>query len=254
MNSWLGALALLLCLSVSAVATPLEEISDKTYPLSPTGSLSVRNSDGVIYIYSWLENSVRVMARKRAYSAERLQRISADVSLDGDSITISTKVPPKPQGLSLADRSGTMDYVIFLPQKASVSAELTTGELIIDGIYGSKIDARLTSGRMMLQNCFADIHAKVGQGGLDVIYAWWEAKHFSFNAKIAHGHLNASVPSFASLQVDAQSGDGNVSNQFAADPGAKEQMGKIRVTIGDGSGADFKLQAAHGNIEIRKNE
>ncbi|MDQ6912307.1 MAG: hypothetical protein M3128_05470, partial [Verrucomicrobiota bacterium] len=156
--------------------------------------------------------------------------------------------------LSLADRSGTMDYVIFVPQKASVSAELATGELIVDGVYGQTIDARLTSGRMIIQNCFADTHTNVGEGGLAIIYAWWEARRFSFSADIARGHVNLIIPSSGMWQIDGESGDGKISNQFARESEPKDRMGKMRVTVGDGNGAQFKLHAAHGNIAILKNE
>ncbi len=254
MNKSLGAVALFVGLGVSATAAPLEEISDKIYPLSANGSVSVRNSEGILYIYSWMENSVRVMARKRAYAAERLKGISVEVSINGDSISIDTKCPPKPPRLSLADRSGTMDYVIFVPQKASVSAELTTGELIVDGVYGETVDARLTSGRMTIQNCFANTHANVGDGRLDIIYSWWEARQFSFSADIARGHVGLVVPSFGRLQIDAESGDGKIFNQFARETEPKERMGKMRTVIGDGNGAEFKLHAAHGNIAILRNE
>ncbi len=56
------------------------------------------------------------------------------------------------------------------------------------------------------------------------------------------------------LQIDAESGDGKIFNQLARETEPKEQTGKMRVTIGDGSGPEFKLHAAHGNIAILKNE
>ncbi len=254
MNKSLGAVTLFVCFCVCASGVPLEEISDKIYPLTANGSVSVRNGEGIIYIYSWMENSVRVIERKRAYTPERLKGISAEVSINGDSIRIGTSFPPKPQGLSLADRSGTMDYVIFVPQKASVSAELTTGELIIDGVYGHTVDARLTNGRMIMQNCFADTHANVGAGGLYIIYGWWEARRFSFSADIARGHVNVIIPSSGMWEIDGESGDGKISNQLARESDPKDRMGKMRVTIGGGDGVEFKLHASHGNIAILKNE
>ncbi|MDQ2918830.1 MAG: hypothetical protein M3R10_02990, partial [Verrucomicrobiota bacterium] len=77
---------------------------------------------------------------------------------------------------------------------------------------------------------------------------------FPLVADIAHGHLRLVLPLFCRLQIDAESGDGKVLNQFARDNEPTEQMGKMRVVIGDGNGAEFNLRAAHGNVGILKNE
>jgi hypothetical protein len=255
MNRSLGDVALLVCLCVSAGGAPLEEIADKTYPISAEGSLSIRNIDGTIYIYTWAENAVRVISRKRSYSPERLKGIAVNVSVNGEIATIEAVFPPKPQGLSLADRSGTVDFLIYVPQKMTIAdVELDTGEVIVDGMYGPAVNARLTNGRMTLQDCFSDTHLSVTDGALDVVYDWGEPKRFSLTADIARGHLLVGLPSITAMQIDAESGDGKIFNQFARENEPTEQMGKWHIVIGDGSGAEFKLHATHGNIGILRNE
>jgi hypothetical protein len=255
MNRSLGGAALLVWLCVSAGGAPLEEISDHAYPISANGSLKIRNADGTIYIYTWAENAVRVISRKRSYSPERLKGIAVNVSINGETATIEAVYPPMPQGLSLADRSGTVDFLIFVPQGSTIAdVELDTGEVIVDGIYGPAVNARLKNGRMTLQNCFSEAHVSVTEGALDVVYDWGEPKRFSLTAEIARGHLRVGLPSITAVQIDAESGDGKIFNQFARENEPTEQMGKWHIVIGDGSGAEFKLHAAHGNIGILKNE
>lgn len=249
----LGACAFLFC--VAASAAPLEEISAQEYPLSADGSLSVVNTDGTTYIYAWSENSVRVVTRKRAYSKERLQGIAVKVSNTADAINIETSYPPKPEGLSTADRSGTVDFLILVPQKATIAkAELSAGEIIISGMYGRAVNARLTNGRITLENCYADTHVSVTDGALDIFYAWDESLRFAVDAQIARGHLRVGLPLPTAVQIDAESGDGKIFNQFAETDASAEQEHRLQTVIGDGSGARFKLRATHGNIGILKYE
>ncbi len=89
-----------------AKSTPLQEKFEQTYPLSPAAAITIRNTDGTIYVYGSEVNELKVFARKKAYSKERLDGISIKVSIDGDKASIDTIYPPGPKGLSLQDRSG----------------------------------------------------------------------------------------------------------------------------------------------------
>src|SRR5438132_8520667 len=113
------------CLLLScrpAVDRTLEEMIDHSYPIEPTATLSVTNRDGSIRVYAAGNETrdVRVEAIKKAYSAERLRAISVQVSATSNSISIETIYPPdSPIGFS--DRSGTVDYVIVIPQTVRIS-------------------------------------------------------------------------------------------------------------------------------------
>jgi hypothetical protein len=254
MNKSLGALALSCVLGASALAAPREEISEQDFRVPADVSLTVRNTDGTVYVYAWAEAVLRVMMRKRSYSPERLKKISAKIAVNGGKAVIETTFPPKPQGLSLADRSGTVDYLILVPQRATIEElELGTGEIIVDGMYGRQVNARLTNGRMTVHNCFSETHANVTDGALDVFYDWWEPLRFPFQAEIARGHLRLDLPFSAAAQIEAQSGDGKVFSQFTPN-GQIEQGRSLHIVVGNDNGAEFKLKAAHGNIAIRKVE
>ena len=50
----------------------LTAVFSQTYPLSPTGRVSIANINGDVHINAWDGNSVKVDAIKRAYSPQRL--------------------------------------------------------------------------------------------------------------------------------------------------------------------------------------
>src|SRR3954451_22823694 len=124
----------LFCWPGAVWSAPLTEKFEQTYPLPVDAEITVRNTDGTIYIYASEENELKIVARKKAYSRERLDAISVQVSIEGSKATIDTKFPPRPEGLGLGDRSGTVDYVIVVPQRCTLSrVELATGEILISG-------------------------------------------------------------------------------------------------------------------------
>ena len=240
--------SLLLCgFSQAAV---LEEMQDQTYPIAPNATISVRNTDGTLFVYGWDNSALRVIARKRAYTKARLDGIAIKVKAEGETASIETIFPVAPKGLSAADRSGTVDYVILVPERSTLSrVELATGEIIVQGLRGPKVNARLTNGRLAARNCFSEVHLTVANGSMSVFFDWWEATRTAVMAEIGHGHIWALLPASAGLHVDAVSGDGQITNGFARE--GERRSPSLQTIIGNGE-AELKLRAGSGNIEIQK--
>ena len=231
----------------------LEEVVEQKYAVAANATLTVHNTDGAIFIYGAEPGEVKIFARKKAYSKARLDGIQIKVTQENNSIAIETLYPPRPEGLSLADRSGTVDYIMLVPETTTVArAELDNGEIILEDLRGDGANARLTNGRIILRDCFCPVRLAVDAGALDIFYNWWEASRIELSAVIAHGHLRVLVPPHADLQIDAASKDGKVTNGLAADP--KKSSPTLKTTIGHDTAAAglFQLRASSGNIRIEK--
>src|SRR6202022_1035019 len=91
-----------------------------------------------------------------------------------NSVSIETKFPPK-KAWGFSDRSGTVDYVLVVPQTAQISRlELENGEVLIEGMRGGKKNARLGSGRLFAHNSFANLDLAATTGNVALVYEWWE--------------------------------------------------------------------------------
>jgi hypothetical protein len=229
----------------------LEQSFEKTIPVDPTVHFSLKNTDGSIRLYGASTREIKIQAIKKAYGQERLEKISINVTAQPGSVSVDTVYPPKPK-LGLADRSGTVDYIIILPESATVSrADLATGEVLVEGMRGSKVNASLLNGRMFNHNCFGEHHLLVANGGLDIVFDWWEGQRFSVDARIVNGNLRALVPSEAAFHLNAATEDGQVACDFRE---RAERHGdpvqKIETTIGAGAQANFELHATHGSIRV----
>ena len=230
----------------------LEEITEDTYDLSATGTLTIRNQDGRIYLYGSDGSEMKVKVIRKAFSQERLDALKVNVSIDGDNAVIDTAFPPKPQGWSTADRSGTVEYLINVPQHCTIAkAELANGEIMIDGMRGPSVDAQVGNGRIHARNCFTAARFTLERGGMEVFYGWWERRAFSLSAQIATGNVRVLIPSDANAHVDAVTVNGNLQSRFAQ-PG--QNLGKTHeITLGDDStNAELILRATNGNVRIDK--
>jgi Putative adhesin len=233
-------------------APPLQETVEKTYELPPNAEVNVRNTDGTIYLYGSEVDELKIFARKKAYSKERLDGISIDVSIEGDKAKINTIYPPRPQGLSLKDRSGTVDYTIIVPERCTLARiELENGEIIVNGLRVAKVNVGLTNGLIWAEDCFGPMQLKAAKGGIDVLYDWWETGTVALMAELAQGNVRVSLPPDPSVRLDAASVSGQITNQFGQEHGQTDGR-TLQTTIGAKGGAEFKIRTTSGNIKIER--
>ena len=232
----------------------LEEISDRRYPVDPSAAtLSITNRDGSIRIYGADANyrEVRVEAVKKAYTPQRLKEITIEVSQRENAITIETKYPSGDGG-AFSDRSGTVDYVIIVPQTAMISKlDLGNGEVLIEEMRSKQAHAQLGSGRLFVHNCFGSVDIGVKTGNVALVYEWWEERDFSISATIEDGNAFAYLPEEAAFHLVARTTTGKIANDFED----KEQRGaefpkQIDVKVGGAEQPKIQIESRDGNIRI----
>jgi hypothetical protein len=238
----------------SAVALePLEESVQQKYDVDANVSLSVENIDGSIRVYATEKPEVRIQAIKKAYNAERLHGIVVDVKASQNRIAMTTSLPPRKSALS--DRSGTVDYVIVVPETARLTElKLANGEILVEGLRsGGSATAHLVNGWIGAHNCFANLDLNIGTGRLDIAYDWWENHDFALKASTMRGNIRAIFPSDASLNLSAMAPEGKIANAFEAKKaGPTDVIHSIAEVIGSEAQAAVSLQAQRGNIRIDK--
>jgi len=246
----LGALAFL---PAAFAVEPLEEIVDQNYEVTADATLSVQNIDGSIRVYAADQSRISIQAIKKAYNAERLRGIVVDVKATQSSVAITTSFPPRKNALN--DRSGTVDYIIVVPQTARITdLNLTNGELLVEGLRnGGGARAHLINGWLAGHNCFGNLDLALETGRLDVAYDWWENHEFAIKASSTRGNVRAIFPNDASLNLSATAVEGRVANGFASTKASPaDVVHSIAEVIGAEAQAVVSLEARRGNIRIEK--
>ena len=245
------ALAICLAGCNQEVERIVEQTFDQTCQVEPNARISVKNVDGSIRIYGADTREVKIQAIKKAYGRERLQKIVINVAAQPNAVSIDTVYPPKPK-LGLADRSGTVDYVIVVPQTCAIPRlELSSGEILIEGMRGRQVTANLVNGRLFDHNCFGTHQLFVANGNMDVVYDFWEQGEFSVDAKIVNGNIRAFIPGEAAFHLLATTVDGNISSDFTEkEERQRGPVQKIDTVVGGPSQVTVKIHATNGNIKV----
>src|SRR5205814_8813192 len=188
---------------------------EKTMPLAPAGTFALHGTDGTIQIYGTNSSEIKIVAIRKAFSSTRLKAMEIQIETKNDAVNVNTVAPPKPRW-GLSDRSGTIDYIVNVPQTARIAAvDLPNGELVIDGMCGGPISASLGNGRLTTHNCFCDQKVSVGSGGVDIVFDWLEEKSLTIDAAVHDGNAHASIPADASFEVHALAEHGRVASDFS---------------------------------------
>jgi len=244
------------CLLLScrpAVDRTLEEMIDHSYPIEPTATLRVTNRDGSIRVYAAGAETrdVRVEAIKKAYRADRLKAISVQISAGPNLISIETIYPTDSEA-GFSDRSGTVDYVIVVPQTIRISnLELINGEVQLEGMRSKEAHAQLGSGRLFAHNCFGNLDLRLKTGNLAIAYDWWEEREFSIHAAIQNGNASAYIPSDAAFHLVAHTATGKIANDFAEkEQRHAEPINTVDMLVAGGGKTTFEFEAQDGNVKI----
>ena len=235
----------------SATERTLEEAFEQVYAIEPTANITVTNEDGAVFVYGSNINEMRVEAIKKAYTRERLKQIAVNVSVQEGSASIETSIPKK-QRWDFSDRSGTVDYTIVVPTTANLSRlQLRDGEVLVDGMSGETVRARLRNGTVFAHNCFSNVEFTLDRGTLTLAHDWWEPRKFSIQANIALGNAWAVLPSDAAFHLIAETGDGKIENDFekSAERGTEETT-RTDTSIHGGGKAALRIHTTAGNIKI----
>jgi hypothetical protein len=253
LSSWVACVLWVVWAGTAFAADPLEEIVEQKYTVEATATLSVANTDGSIRVYGAEAPEITIQAIKKAYAPDRLQGIVVDVKATSNSVAITTSFPPRKNALS--DRSGTVDYIIVVPQTARITdLKLTNGEVLVEGLRpGGSATAHLVNGWLAGHNCFADLNLTLENGRLDVAYDWWENHNFTVKAASTRGNVRAFIPSDASLSLNASAVQGRVANGFETKKSSPSDIvHSVATVIGPDPEASISLEAARGNIRIDK--
>lgn len=230
-------------------ADPLEKETVESFSLPLDGTITIDHTDGSIHIFGWYQPQVRLATLRKAYTEARLEQIQVETRAQPKSLDVQTIIP-KAAGL-FADRSGTIDYTVTVPETARLNLKLNTGEISLQGLRGGMATVELVNGRLMALNCYANVRAHSVNGVLEVFYEWWEKLPATFDYRLDHGRIGARLPPMARFRVDAATASGGIGNDFelknfpAPDPGEA-----LKARNAPSPPVSFFFRTGGGNISL----
>jgi DUF4097 and DUF4098 domain-containing protein YvlB len=246
--------------STTAVGETGEELREEfhqTYPLSPTGRISLENINGGVQIKVWDQASVQVDAIKKAYRQNRLNEAKIEVNATQENIRIKTEYPYENQnfrsGEGRYDNPATVEYSLTVPRKAVLEAiELVNGSIDIDGVEGS-VKATSINGRVNARGLINEVRLSTINGPLTATFTQLdETKPIQLNS--VNGSVTLVIPSNASASIRAGTVHGGINNDFGLKIKHGEYVGhSMDGQLGTG-GPRIKLGNVNGGIKITHTE
>ncbi|HSL54563.1 MAG TPA: DUF4097 family beta strand repeat-containing protein [Pyrinomonadaceae bacterium] len=239
--------------AVGETGEELREEFHQTYPLSPTGRISLENINGGVQIKVWDQASVQVDAIKKAYRRDRLNEAKIEVNATEENIRIKTEYPYENMNFRgderRYDNPATVEYSLTVPRKAILeSIELVNGSLDIDGVEGN-VKASSINGRVNARGLINEVRLSTINGPLTATFTQLdETKPISLGS--VNGGVTLVIPSNANASIRASTVHGGISNDFGLKIKHGEYVGhSMDGQIGTG-GPRIKLTNVNGGIRI----
>jgi DUF4097 and DUF4098 domain-containing protein YvlB len=258
----LGGVLLLALAGGGARADDME--GDAVYIPMPQGeSLAVRNPLGSVRVRGWDEAQVKIVAAKRARSAQLLDRLKVRVNIDRGRLDVAVGVylgdgtwRPLPQS------GAAVDLTIDVPRRMALAATTFTGDIDAAGLRSGarlsstggeihaadiegQVDTRSAEGRQQLQA----IHGRLAADGLDGDVELESVEGDTLDATVVKGQISARE--VRSRVVRLRSVRGAVVFVGALQPGGRYELtshdGDVRMVL-RGSGFRVVARAPQGKV------
>lgn len=247
-----------------------EEKFAKTEALAKTGKFYLSNVSGQIDIAVWKEAQVKIEALKTskadtaAKAKENADKVTIEVTKEGDLVRVETKYPKRTDGFWGGDRINvSVDYKVWVPDQAAVELKSVSGDVTVESLGGqAKFDCvsgnvklagaagaeiKLVSGDLEVQNILGDAFIKAVSGNIDVMKI-----KGSVEADAVSGDIELRDVSEAQT-VDVKTVSGNVVYAGSIKTGGRYQLkthsGDVRMTIPADSAFDFEANTFSGDID-----
>lgn len=249
-----------------------EEKFEKTEKLEKDGKVYIRNISGKIEVKSWDEDQVKIDALKiskaptLAKAEENAKKVTIEVNRVGNVLRIETKYPESKKGWG-HEHDGlnvSIDYSLWIPNKASLEVKSVSGNLAAEKIGGS-LDADLISGTITvvraekgaecktvsgnidMQDVMGDVYLKSVSGTIKVMRI-----EGSIDAETTSGHIRLEEVSGAKV-VKAKVLSGGIFYRGKINPDGRYNLdslsGNVEMRVPQHSGFEFEADSFSGHVD-----
>ena len=210
---------------------------EETFQVGESPYLEIRNFAGEISVRPGQDNTIRVVATKRASTTSSLDRITVSMSKQGDRVVVRTK---KADGLN----SGSVNLEITAPPGTELDVHTGAGSLDFRDMTGS---IRANSGAGEIETTGAAGPVQLGVGAGSIRYQGTPAGHCRFET--GAGDIRLRLPVRPDVRVDLGTGLGTIDVGYDVDGSTSPR--DVQGVIGDGDKASIYAHTGLGSISVR---
>jgi DUF4097 and DUF4098 domain-containing protein YvlB len=241
-----------------------QETFQKTLPLSPQGTFSLKNVNGEVRVTAWKEDQVEIKALKKTNKgAENLEKVQIEVTASADSVSVDTIYPKHdntgvsveydvkvPEGVNLGGVSTVNGGVLIAGPVSRVSASTTNGAVNLDNASGN-LELETTNGDVKASRINGRVDARTTNGEITLELVRLEAE---IKAETTNGGITLRLTSDQEINglLEAETVNGGISFDFPITLQSLEKSKHhLRGQIGRG-GPQIFLETVNGSIRLTR--
>lgn len=239
-------LSLALAATVAVSAKVTEKFS-QTYPLDPSGTISVSNVNGTVEIVAWDKPEVALEAEKSAKDQDALSRIELKIDAAPQSLRVKTVYEKRWKFWDNAQAS--VHYKLMVPAGATLDKiDVVNANIHVTGVKG-RVNLDTVNGSISASGLTGSGRFDTVNGSIEVGYAALPAAG-EVSLDTVNGSCALKLPANAAFRLDADTVNGHIGCDF---PITLESSGKhsLRGTV-NGGGITVKLDSVNGGLKVTK--
>ncbi|HEX9934083.1 MAG TPA: DUF4097 family beta strand repeat-containing protein [bacterium] len=233
----------------------------KTLPLEPNRSVTVRNTNGFIEARAWDKDSLALRAEIeiRGHGEREIRRMMDRVRVkaeivDGDAV-IDVEYPRSETGWSFWDWifgrrvEVRVQLTLDLPARIRLDAKSVNGRVDVVGLSG-RATLYTTNGRVSVERHSGDVHARTVNGSITVAVDDFP-KGGSIDLGTTNGSIRLALQPDVQADVRASTVNGGIFTDFPVAVQGKFVSKHLNGGI-NGGGGSIDLKTVNGSIHIQK--
>jgi hypothetical protein len=256
---------LLLVLTFSALVARADEWQ-KSYPVSGRPEINLDTHDGDIRVHAAERKDVQVLVTADGRKIGQGGVIISEHQ-DGNRLSLTVRIPHH-WGINVGWSSRSLRVAIEVPLESNLELHSGDGNIRIQDVKGV-LQLETGDGDIETRSTDGSIRAHTGDGNIDVdgVYAALELRTGDGNIvaeartgskmesqwllRTGDGNIELRVPDGFSADLDAQTGDGQVTLDFPVVVQGAFKQSSIRGKMNNG-GLTLELHSGDGNISLLK--
>jgi DUF4097 and DUF4098 domain-containing protein YvlB len=234
--------------SVGMVSGRASDTWDRSYTVSPGGSVEVQNVNGLVDVAQSTSGKVEVHAERIAKAStdeaakQLLTKIEIVETVKPDSLRLETRAPK-----SFGRGGAEVKYSLKVPAGLSIRVKNTNGTISLTGLANA-VDVATTNGGVHGENLAGTVKASTTNGGVDLTIA--KLGEGGLSAETTNGGVSVEIPADSKANVTAHVLNGgigieNLKLETVGDQTRRHVEGRI-----NGGGAPIDLSTTNGGISL----
>ncbi len=271
--------------SINLDAAQYVNKEDKSFPVTGKAEVVLKTFDGSIELTSWDKAQVGVTIQREAGNQADASELKVTAEQVGNRIVIEAV---KPEGRTEIgwNNSRSVSFVVHVPKQTDVTASSGDGSITASGVAGTvslksgdgsikaadltgDVTIHTGDGSIEAENVTGALNMSTGDGSMSISGAPKSLKAHSGDGSVhvdvasaarpgedwdistGDGSVTVALPSGFNAQLDAHTGDGDISaDEFGLHP-SNDSKNDLRGVIGSG-GPTLRIRSGDGSIHLSK--